>query len=150
MQAERPFAGRSNGRASRSTGYRRTVTTPQYPDPSCLIRLIARHSGIDRTTACGRPGKRFNNPYHNNPNDRRQQSQHNQQQFAGHQDHQQGHQQQSRQHQRSGGSSDGRSSQNGGQGNTQGLTQEARRRGGKHSAQEQERDESGQFTGDES
>ncbi|WP_177227663.1 hypothetical protein [Halomicrobium zhouii] len=35
----------------------------------------------------------------------------------------------------------------GGQGNTQGLTQEARSRGGKHSAQEQERDEQGQFTG---
>lgn len=31
--------------------------------------------------------------------------------------------------------------------NTQGLTQEARRRGGKRSAQEQDRDEQGQFTG---
>jgi hypothetical protein len=24
-----------------------------------LIRIIASHSGIDRTTACGRPGKRL-------------------------------------------------------------------------------------------
>jgi len=33
------------------------------------------------------------------------------------------------------------------QGSTAGLSQEARSRGGQHSAQEQERDEQGRFTG---